>query len=1177
MKPTTQAVYDTITNDYANTVGFVARAEWEMNRFYKTLVDNTPSEDTSGYDIELFPIESITKANRPRQSGLVKAVVNQAYVEPARYDAPPRVRFYTSDADDEYKYWQSPEASTATGTLANCAPQVLYANENGSLRTITANKISFVIENSYSYPVNYTVQIKTTVGGSWTTVATNIAVPMTGKVDLWYNGTNWTTTPDYAHSATVHAVRLVVTKMYVPAASRNVTVSTIRGTDVITGPGGSFTPADIGASVTGTGIQAGSTILGVQQREVINRRFILDDNSTVTATDRPANAVVEIDPIVNEYADARISKVTTATNSGVTAAVSVAPVGAYFNLISLGFCLELDVTGDVVNWNDSFSMGEDDFITPMGTVSSNTGSITLFDDADVYDNDNTNSILYGLLDKGVIFRAWMKYGDDLVPEFELYSDTWQESEDSTVVNLVDGTQFFMAQKPRPVMYRNIPVQEAVWRICDIVGYNNYKVTAVDTAPHSIIDIFWTDGQKTAWELFQELSRATQTAIYFDSFGTLQVKTREAAFDSTQEPVYDFIRDTIPGGQPANVVSLTDENQYQANQVTVNWKPTDFSEQRDNIIPFEVIWEPEGTVLLRSTPLSQDLLIGDTKIVLPTRFGMAWPWSGMCNVEGEWISFDAKQYIYYDGNGDRQIAWVTDFVSQQRLDEVTPTAQQHLNTYTGSLRVAERGLFNTEERNHYVNDLSANGWTSGRQRNYGTTNSPASGIQVNQAQSTVTISSPGNSDMNDYTYLYRGNSVNEGFWYLGTRMKIDKSTHNDKVGGIFFNADGGLGTGYFLEVMATARMNGKMRHTRNEVMFYSMKADGSKRVYGGERVTMKDKSKNNRNGATVKTDVGAQMAVVQDRYIDFDIWFSVNGSGDHVFQIWANGSLLFTATVPNGSGWQHSRIERSGLYVRGQSSVTFDYFYGINNLEIEPTDDESYFDRIDGAYRGNQAIADWTYEVRTVRRKVRRKWTKVQQKYNQRFYDEFGAMAHEIREFKVKFTSNTPVLQSKLYFSNTTQVVCPEYVGDISGAHFIMANIDRRDAVLNGDDDVTAMGNGTINHKLFVYGRPVIQKDAETIVKTDDAALRRRGIIDVEYNSDWIQNREEANNFADWLTTHWTTSDAKVEIEVFGNPLIELTDVVTLTYKNKVNVKFYVIGVSNSYENGLSTTLTLRQA
>jgi hypothetical protein len=129
--------------------------------------------------------------------------------------------------------------------------------------------------------------------------------------------------------------------------------------------------------------------------------------------------------------------------------------------------------------------------------------------------------------------------------------------------------------------------------------------------------------------------------------------------------------------------------------------------------------------------------------------------------------------------------------------------------------------------------------------------------------------------------------------------------------------------------------------------------------------------------------------------------------------------------------------------------------------------------------------------------------------------------------------------------------------------------------LSGEDSLTAGGAGVINHKMFVYGRPVIQKDAQKVVKTDDWAIRRRGTIEVEYDSPWIQNESEANRFGDWLTTHWTRGDSTLDAEIFGNPLLELCDVVQVTYNN-INDKYYVVGIENSFDQGLTTNVTLRR-
>lgn len=1153
-------ILDAITNDHVNKVGTILQAEWPMNRFYNTLVDNTPSEEDEAYDIEYFPIDSITESNRPT-SGICKAIVGQAFVEREHHGSVPPARFYTVDADDEYVYWQSPRSTDATGTfpvfnatnfpepvgadytydgLTCVRPTVTYITEDtendegepvdGTPIVIEVNKITFTVENTFAYPTDYDVQVRYTAGGGWETVASNLAIPTDGKVELWYNGVDWTEEPDLAHTRSASAVRLVVREMS-------------------------------------------------QQ--------------------------------------------------------------AFFNLIELGFCLERDLSGDVTGWSDQFNMGENDFITPLGQISSNGASVILWNgDEGTYRNNNTGSDYFGILDKGVIFRCWVFYGDKSDPvqfadegnwvrEFELFSDVWSEQDDSTTVTLVDASTIFMETRPRAVMYQNMPVEEVIWRICDIIGFTNYEISSPPAAPTApvypvfqeapyttetttqfdnrvaawrieeeeyqkalkkyrakpgIIDIFWTDGEKTAWEVFGELSRATQTAIYFDSYGTLQVKTRDAAWDATKDPSYTFLRESVPGGQPANIVSLSETTEYEANKVTVSWQPTGFSETRDNIVPFEVVWEPEGDTVLRATNLAQNLLIGDKEVHLQTKEGRTWPWKGIMNVEGEWISFDAKHYVHHDEEGNRKVTWVEDYEQQQRLDLDAGAFYRHLNNYTGALRVEQRGLWGTEEKNHRI-DLD--NWSKTRRTNYSENTEVEGDIKLNGADSSVTLTGKKtNNSMNNYTYLHRGNTLDEGYKYLGFRMRIDKSAHKDKAGGIFFNGDGGVGTGYFLEVMATSKMNGKTRNSRNEVMFYSMKADGSKKIFGGQAVKIKDKSKNHKKGAVEKKDVGSRLAVVADRYIDFDIWYNEGGPGaPDAIQIFANGRLLMTAK-PEGT-WKHSSVSEFGLFAVGHSSVTVDYVYAINSPVVELLDSESYFDRINGGYYSTQAD-DWTYETRDARRKVRvrrkklRKgkkwkwvWRKYDQKYKQRVYDDFGPVAHEVRDFDVKLTSNTPVLESRLYFSNDTQAVCPEYTGDITSAQFLMVNISREAAIISGDDERTSQGNGTINHKLFVYGRPVIQKDAQTIEMEDAWSIRRRGPIEIEYASQWIQNKAEAERFAEWLTTHWSRSDSTLEVEVFGNPLVELTDVVHVKY-NHIDALFYVVGLTNTFEAGLSTTLSLRK-
>jgi hypothetical protein len=195
-------------------------------------------------------------------------------------------------------------------------------------------------------------------------------------------------------------------------------------------------------------------------------------------------------------------------------------------------------------------------------------------------------------------------------------------------------------------------------------------------------------------------------------------------------------------------------------------------------------------------------------------------------------------------------------------------------------------------------------------------------------------------------------------------------------------------------------------------------------------------------------------------------------------------------------------------------------------------------------------------------------------------DEFGPVVHEVREFDVKF-SKVPVQHSRLYFSNESQVLCPEYNSTSFGAKFILANRSRANAVVHGDDSLSFGADSVVNQRLMVYGRPVTQAEEQSITVTDDNAIRRRGEVSLDITSDWIQSKASAQALGDWIKLHWAGGCDELQVEVFGNPFLQLGDVVSVNdpLKNMTPAthKYFVNEISNSYDKGLKTSLVLRRA
>jgi len=188
--------------------------------------------------------------------------------------------------------------------------------------------------------------------------------------------------------------------------------------------------------------------------------------------------------------------------------------------------------------------------------------------------------------------------------------------------------------------------------------------------------------------------------------------------------------------------------------------------------------------------------------------------------------------------------------------------------------------------------------------------------------------------------------------------------------------------------------------------------------------------------------------------------------------------------------------------------------------------------------------------------------------------------HEYRPYEVTF-DKSPVLYSSLYVSNEDQVVQDEYVGYPFGAHFIIANASRWNSVVNGEDTLTYGSDNPVDQKIMITGRTIQQAEATDYVVTDEQAVRARGEIALEFNSQWIQSEAAAKSLGDWIVANWAEPADEIEVEVFGNALIQIGDIVAINYPPKDMVasthKYFVTSVSNTWDNGLSTTLNLRRA
>ncbi len=837
---------------------------------------------------------------------------------------------------------------------------------------------------------------------------------------------------------------------------------------------------------------------------------------------------------------------------------------SFCNIIEISARREEDFTSRLISVSDQFDMGDSSNIYPMGTITSNTGSVKLDNLDGVLSKESVSSYLRWLVEPGAIFN--LEYIYDVggtkysVQQFRMIGGPWAGQRDDTVsIDLTDDSKYLKEVKPNPIFFENLPVTQIIWRLCDLVGFVNYEIQTNDLVTANVVPYFWTDGEKTVWELFDELSRATQTMIYFDSSGVLQVKTREAGLDENRTPDWT-LRGETSGIELADIISLDQSDELESNHVTIDYQTTTVSDFNNGFPKLDKVWEASDTTTLRATNIVRDISATETYAIwVNAKESIVWPYQGILQIEGEFIRYKAKVYTWYE-SGVRHFTAIKNEDEKKALDNKGTNADKVKNAFSGALIIDDqsiddcdpgypgRGLWNSTRAAHVID-------MTGYQGRYWLSTGPDAVIttgyysQDKQNSTMVVATSPRFARWTDLFAVTTGSVFDVGYQYYGTKFKFETGLKDQRAGMVVHSS--AHEDGYYIEFRPTAKVKAAERPIAPELCIYSRKAN------------------------VLELHQLKSLTIAEGQWIEVDITVTEVGS-THSIDVNVNGARVATVVVP--VPWKVTANGRFGMHVRGQTKVAVEYLYGLNRVEASDPDSSTWYDRVHGGYQGSQWDREFVYNYYTGIPKIGRNTTKKTIKYAQQYFDEFGPIAHEVREFDIKFDPK-PVLHSQLYLTNDWQAIVPEYRSTPFGAKFILANTSRENAVVNGEDNLSFTGN-TVSQVLCVYGRVITQAEAAEVVVKSDGQIQRRGRIDTEISSTWIQTEAAAKALGDWIVKHWAESADEQTVEIFGNPMLEVGDVVAVEYAEKAMTtathKYYVVNVSNSFDEGLSTTLVLRR-
>lgn len=1088
-------------------------AEYNMNDLISGVgVQNLGGEtvtlkDASGVEykpfLKLFPLASVISSKRPSASGIKYFIANTSSNAGLTYNAllpyntliKEPYRMYYAGSKNKYQYWVTPKSNGTT--LSDCKLTVSYPSSKNAV----TNKIAIKFETSYGTrtlisdngtskvwsdmtyvkPVNWSVKI--TRGSVTTSVLINGVVDSTGVVNIYWNGTSW---------------------------------------------------------------------------------------STTEWSGAPASPV-EIDSIIVEINSINVAN-------------------TYLGVIEISARYVKDISDHVVNFSTQKKASDSSSgLTPVGNVTANSLNASLFfeDRSGIsYDKtfsfDKTKTYFYN----NVLFKPYYNITktDNTIEKIKqgyFYADSWTIDEFGQVeLQALDQALILQKTIAPDILIKDAPSPAIIKRLLDGIGFTNYNFNLSPDGKDksAITPYYWyTDDTKTVWECIQDLCKDTQMVATFDEDNVLQFYTREWIYNKNKVKSFTFrYNPLISNGtttEEANIISMSKEDLPSVEGVKIFYRPQMSSSYNAGA---DLLWQSPvyslgaGALVknLDASSLSGSSLWINLITTLDGLDLRALNKTGFLVLNDEIIEYDAIRYSYIDLSGSPQSQWIESDVDLQKYQ-----ALGQVNSFkpTGEYRIKTRGAFGTPITSHSIDIsgykadfevrmLTAETQTTGTpavdNSKISLTSSDSSGTNI--PRSMLTVSQPGSLSLNkNYTVATingkfidsstKNFSVGTSFYFPLVKDSAGRLTGADQViGGLALCLSDNGATGYYIEVK-TEQNTATGKLTEKNITLWRFKK-GAKPY----QVAITDSQKGD---TTTVTGVSGGQLYNLDVKVNYDTTrrtFKIN---------FDNTTIIAT---DNGASYVLPITEKIGLFSQ-KGSISYDYLYSNAISESQFASTSIY-----NPYSG--MLGSQSYLSQSFGDFVLTKGSKVS---SPTFFKEFGPVARELKYISAKYAQRP----GQPRFAQITLNPFVTLIGSSVNSFGIDAY------VLNNAGTFVPLADGQ-TRSFQVVGDQIVATDPFEYIDPDLAKLKDIEIIG--FDSTWIQKESEAKDLSDWMKSQWSKQQLSVDIQCFPNPLIQVGDLVEISYPNnslyssddtipsgKSSGKYVVLDIGQSWNGGLSTSVKCR--
>jgi len=398
-----------------------------------------------------------------------------------------------------------------------------------------------------------------------------------------------------------------------------------------------------------------------------------------------------------------------------------------------------------------------------------------------------------------------------------------------------------------------------------------------------------------------------------------------------------------------------------------------------------------------------------------------------------------------------------------------------------------------------------------------------------------------SFIGDYYQSYAGTS----YYSFGTSVFLDKSSTNPSQSGglgFFINDLGARGYFVIIETLKSAA-------TVNRKSVRIIKAQpGGIKVLKDSQITLNSTLDAIYSGLAYTIDVKVKLSGQR-----VDIVANINGNK-------ITASDINSADLGKDPNWILGPTKNAGLMTLDGTAI-FDYVYASTINEDKYNASEYVTNIYQGQFSNdiiNTAYGDIIYNANLAEDEINQYKVKD-------VIDEFGPVVREIAYINQKFTAR-PALPIA-WSTGANKLV------SIIGSK--LSSFGAEAYILNNTSVKVPLSDKGIN-TLQVIGNS-IAPSGELIYSTDDTSEYsiKEPII---FDSTWIQSEADAKSLAEWIKTKVMNKGRVVNMSVFGNPLISIGDIVSISNSYQGfdgTEKLIITNVSQRFDQGLETEVTCR--